>query len=237
MIQLISSQYPIPWSMSTAEQATIIQLLQTIKPKVAIEIGTYNGGSLQVLSAFSEKVYAIDLSPEFRDSRCEAFKNVSYKIGDSKTIIPKLVSEINNSDEVVEFILIDGDHSTDGVLQDITNVLQLIPKQNITIILHDSFNPDCRKGMQAYNYNSNSYVHAVELDFATGLFNHDGLKREMWGGFACIEMQPKKRENDLKVSAYQNKLYKQTYYTSIHFYKTFFRFLKPLYKLFKNDLK
>ncbi len=231
---IIANQYPIPWSMSRAEQATLIQVLQTVKPKVAIEIGTYNGGSLQVISEFSDKVYAIDLTPSYRDKRCNDLSNVEHLIGDSKRIIPELVSKINNSDDIVEFILIDGDHSTKGVLEDITKVLKLIPKQPITIILHDSFNPACRKGMTLYNYNANPYVHHVELDYVTGAFNHDGLYREMWGGFACIEMQPEKRTEPITVSAYQDKLFKVTYYRSIHFFRKFFWLLKPIYKVLKN---
>lgn len=230
----IASKFPIPWSMSRAEQATLIQLLQTIKPKVAIEIGTYNGGSLQVLSEFSDKVYAVDLTPSYRDKRCAELSNVEYLIGDSKTIIPDLVSKINSNDDIVEFILIDGDHSTQGVLEDITNVLKLLPKQPITIILHDSFNPACRKGMRLYDYNANPYVHHVELDFVTGAFNHDGLYREMWGGFACIEMSPDKRSGSLEISAYQNTLFQTTYRKSIHFYRKFFWFLKPIYRLIKK---
>jgi predicted O-methyltransferase YrrM len=228
------NDFKIPWSMSKAEQSVLIQLLQQIKPKVSIEIGTYNGGSLQALSAYSEQVYAIDLMPKYRDERCDAFNNVDYLIGDSKTIVPELVDKLNNSNDTVEFVLIDGDHSSQGVLDDITNILKLVPKQPIVIILHDSFNPNCRKGIKAYNYNSNNYVHAVELDYVTGLFNHDGLYREMWGGFAAIFMKPEKRTKSLTVKAYQEKLYKITYYKSIHFYRKLFWFLKPIYKVFKK---
>jgi len=230
----IVNQFPIPWSMTIAEQAVLLETLKRINPKCAIEIGTYNGGSLQVISEYSEKVYAVDLTPSFRDKRCKAFSNVEYLIGDSKSIIPELVDKINQSDEIVEFILIDGDHSEKGVLNDITNVLKLIPKSAITIILHDSFNPDCRKGIKAYNYNSNLYVHCVELDYVTGAFNHDGLYREMWGGFACIQLLPQKRTTPLKISAFQDNLFSITYYKSIHFFRKFLWFLKPIYKVFKK---
>ncbi len=230
----ISAHYPISWSMCRAEQATLIQILKNIKPKVAIEIGTYNGGSLQVISDYSEKVYAVDLTPSYRDKRCDNLSNVDYLIGDSNRIIPELVKKINNSDDIVEFILIDGDHSSEGVLEDIINVLKLKPKQPITIILHDSFNPACRKGMRLYDYNANPFVNYVELDYVTGAFNHDGLYREMWGGFACIALTPEKRLTALEISAYQDKLFKTTYYRSIHFFRKFFWFLKPFYKVFKK---
>lgn len=231
---LTANTFPIPWSMTRAEQAVLIQLLNTTKPKVAIEIGTYNGGSLQVISKFSEKVYALDLDASYRDKRCEDLSNVEYLIGNSQNIMPQLADKINKSDDVVEFILIDGDHSAKGVLEDINNVLKLIPKSAITVILHDSFNPDCRRGMKAYNYNNNPYVKHVELDYVTGAFNHDNLYREMWGGFGCILMSPQKRTKPLAIEEYQKKLFKTTYYSSIHFYRKFLWFLKPIYKVFKK---
>lgn len=234
---LTTNNYPIPWSMTRAEQAVLIQLLRVTKPKVAIEIGTYNGGSLQVISEFSEKVYALDLEASFKDKRCENLPNVTYLIGNSQSILPQLVDKINKSDEVVEFVLIDGDHSAKGVLEDINNVLKLIPKSAITVILHDSFNPDCRSGMKAYDYNTNPYVKYVELDYVTGAFNHDNLYREMWGGFGCIEMSPQMRTKPIKIEEYQKQLYKITYYKSIHFYRKFFWFLKPIYKVFKKTFR
>ncbi|MCA0153391.1 class I SAM-dependent methyltransferase [Winogradskyella vincentii] len=234
MEDMISSNFPIPWSMTRAEKATLIQLLQNIRPEVAIEIGTYNGGSLQVLSEFSEKVYAIDITPEYRDEQCNRLKNVEYLLGDSKVMIPQLINKINDSNENIEFVLIDGDHSTKGVLEDITNILKIVPKKPITIILHDSFNPACRKGMKAYDYSNNDYVHKVELDYVTGAFNHDGLYREMWGGFGLIQLRPDKRTESIAVSEYQGKLYRVTYFRSIHFFRKLFWFLKPIYKIFKK---
>jgi hypothetical protein len=88
--------------------------------------------------------------------------------------------------------------------------------------------------MTLYNYNSNPYVHAVELDYVTGAFHHDGLYREMWGGFACIQLSPLKRSKTLEISTYQDRLFKTTFYKSIHFFRNVFWFLKPIYKVFKK---
>ena len=52
----------IEWQMSRAEKYCFIHLLQHLKPETAIEIGTYIGGSLQVISKFSKQVYSIDIS-------------------------------------------------------------------------------------------------------------------------------------------------------------------------------
>lgn len=230
----IKNQFSIPWSMSRAEQYCMTQLLSHNKPSVAIEIGTYKGGSLQVLSHYASKVYAIDISSDSRDSRCDDFNNVEYLIGDSKVILPELLKKLEDNGEELEFILIDGDHSTKGVFQDILNIMSYTPKKALQVLLHDSFNPNCRKGMKLYDYNSNKKVHFVELDFIPGMYNHDGLYKQMWGGFATIIMLPENRENKLQVFENQKKSYEVTYFKSIHFLKNTFGFLKPVYKLFKK---
>jgi protein-L-isoaspartate O-methyltransferase len=55
------------WMMSPSEQMAMIFLLEHLRPKVAIEIGTRFGGSLQVISRYCERVYSLDIDPEVRD--------------------------------------------------------------------------------------------------------------------------------------------------------------------------
>lgn len=231
----LEEEFPLSWSMSRNERYCLIQLLQKIQPDVAIEIGTYNGGSLQVLSKFAKKVYAIDNDPSVKERLAPTFDNVEFLIGDSKTIIPKLIEDIQLRKEQLEFILIDGDHSAEGVYNDIKNILTYIPKTQTHILLHDSFNPECRKGMKRYKYAENKHVHYVELDYITGAYHHDGLYREMWGGFAHIGLSAKERQHALQVHESQKKLYTTTYLHSIHFIKNSFRFLKPLKRFFTSN--
>lgn len=228
------NQFSIPWSMSRAEQYCMIQLLSNNKPNIAIEIGTYKGGSLQVLSHYATKVYAIDISSDSRDSRCDNLNNVDYLIGDSKVVLPELLKKIEDNGEDLEFILIDGDHSEKGVFQDILNIMSYTPKKALQIILHDSFNPNCRKGMKRYDYNTNKKIHYIELDFIPGMYNHDGLSRQMWGGFATIIMLPEDRNKTLQIFENQKKSYEITYFKSIHFIKNIFGFIKPIFRSFKK---
>jgi cephalosporin hydroxylase len=50
--------------MSPAEQVAMLFLLEHLRPKVAIEIGTRFGGSLQVLAKNCERVCSLDIDPE-----------------------------------------------------------------------------------------------------------------------------------------------------------------------------
>ena len=54
--------FDLEWQMSRAEKYCLINLLQNINPSVAIEIGTYKGGSLQVLNKYAKEVYSLDIS-------------------------------------------------------------------------------------------------------------------------------------------------------------------------------
>jgi len=48
---------PLHWQMTRCEKFAFASLLDHADAKVAIEIGTYKSGSLQVVSAKAEKVY------------------------------------------------------------------------------------------------------------------------------------------------------------------------------------
>ena len=86
--QLLRSDHPLPWQMNPAEQAMMIYLLERLRPKVAIEIGTRFGGSLQVIAQYSERVYSLDIDPEVTDRLKGRFPNVEYLIGPSDQTLP-----------------------------------------------------------------------------------------------------------------------------------------------------
>ena len=230
----IENDYPLDWSMTRNESYCLVKLLEKIKPKIAIEIGVYNGGSLQVLSLNSKKVYAIDIDPSVKERLKNNFNNVEFLIGDSKIIVPKLIKELQKNNESLEFALIDGDHSELGVKSDLENILNYTPLKSLNIILHDSFNPTCRKGMKSINYNNNEHIHYVELDYISGVYEPDGLKKEMWGGFAHIVLLKDIRKGKLLVHQSQEKIFNIAYLHSKHFLQNKLRFLKPIIKLIRK---
>ena len=85
-------EYPLLWQMSEAEKIALVQLLETARPEVAVEIGTYRGGSLQVLSAHATKVYSIDTDPQVSTSLGPLFSNVEFLCGDSAELLPHTLS-------------------------------------------------------------------------------------------------------------------------------------------------
>lgn len=129
--------------------------------------------------------------------------NVEFVIGDSKATLPLIIDGINASDREINFILIDGDHSEEGVRIDITNCLEYRPKTRPTIILmHDSCNPTVRNGIKDAPWSDSPYLHEVFFDFVPGvLFDWDSLKGQIWGGFAAAVMFPEKRSGSVSIQA------------------------------------
>ena len=129
----------------------------------------------------------------------------------SKSLLPDIVADLNRCGRHVDFVLIDGDHSEDGVRRDIEAILKLKVTKRIVILMHDGFNPDCRTGMRSAHWESCPNVHYLELDFTMGNFHaqaHDTADaRSMWGGFACAVLEPELRDGPLEISERQKAVF------------------------------
>ncbi|MEX0802092.1 MAG: class I SAM-dependent methyltransferase [Candidatus Binatia bacterium] len=206
--------------MSNAERCALPTILHRLKPALSLEIGTYQGGSLQVLSDHSEKVVSLDIDPIVAQSLDGNFPNVEFRSGDSRTVLPQLVDELNASRRAVQFVLIDGDHSADGVCRDIESVLKLNIWERLVVLMHDSFNPECRRGMKEARWSDNKHVHYVELDFTVGNFHakaYDTAEAgSMWGGFACAVLEPHERRHELVVEERQKAVFDAVFPLSVY---------------------
>jgi hypothetical protein len=223
--------YVEKWSMTQAERCTLIMLLSKIKPECAIEIGTAQGGSLSAISRFSKKVYTLDSNPIWHDRLAEKFPNVEPITGKSQITLKPLLERLQAGDVNLEFVLIDGDHSRDGVKQDIEILLEFRPTKLLYVVMHDSFNPDVRQGITDANWAVSPYVHCVELDFVPGAFHsRPDIYREMWGGFALALLLPVEREGDLVIQAYHALQFQTMLPHSVHHRQGLYhvRFLRAL---------
>jgi len=208
------------WQMSNAERCALQVILDRLSPGLSLEVGTYQGGSLQVISPRSKEVISLDIDPGVEARLDGAFDNVEFHSGDSATLLPKLVCELNESGRQVSFVLIDGDHSEAGVRRDIEAVLGLNVKERMVILMHDGFNPDCRSGMRSANWAACKNVHYVELDFTIGNFHEHGYDhatpRTMWGGFACAVLEPEERMGELVINERQKIVFQTMFKRSVH---------------------
>jgi hypothetical protein len=232
------------WLMIDAERSAFLALMTTLKPRCAIEVGVYKAGSLAILAGHSDKVYALDIDPVYVEPYAGKFPNVTFITGPSQRTLPTLIDGIQASGEPLDFVLIDADHTEKGVRGDIESVLHYRPHQPLYMVMHDSFNPGCRKGMKEALWSENPHVHLVELDFITGRFVNDKEAsdyRQMWCGFALAVLLPQERAGRLVVHENESLLFQAALRRSVHRYDDlwnligFTRRLRHAAYLLKND--
>ena len=157
------------WLMSAREKLGLIGLLHCLKPKKVLELGYHRGGATKWLSQFSERVITVDVN-EFVEDAPNLFHNV--EAWNCPTL--EAASRIKKENLFFDLAIIDADHSRLAVSADINAIIN----HSDIILMHDSFNPDCRKGM--VDALKNQKTHAYYLDFIPSISKNDGL----WGGLA-----------------------------------------------------
>lgn len=212
--------FPLEWQMSRAEQLLLQALVEQRRPRLSLEIGSYRGGSLQVLSHFSEQVISVDIDPGVPRLLEGRFPNVEFRIGDSREALPAIVEVLNEEGRSPDFILVDGAHETATVRDDINALLKLVFRTESVMVLHDSFNPPCREGMRQASWGKNPHTREVDLDFLPGEYN-DGSwpgvpARSMWGGLAAAIFSPERRDYELLVQESGRAIFDAMVALSIH---------------------
>jgi hypothetical protein len=206
--------------MTICEQMAIEHILSEIRPHRAVEVGTYKGGSLQILAHYCKYVESIDINPSIPSSLGPRFSNVTFHTGNSADLLPAALYASFESGEPVSFVLIDGDHSIEGVRRDINSLLGVPPSCEMVVLMHDAFNPDCRAGILSANWQLCPHVHEVEIDYIPGVYHQQAYDtaaaRTMWGGFACALLKPEHRQGDLLISQRQQGLFEAVFLQSSH---------------------
>lgn len=180
------------WQMSDSERMAFTGLLSRWRPKTYFEIGTYHGGSALLASEFAQWVVTIDIDPTAGE-RFEKPANVTFFAGRSQEVVPGLLDELASRDLYPDFVLIDGEHSTDGVRRDLEFFLTRRPPRPLLVVFHDSFNPECRRGIAEAAWLRCPWFRQLDLDFVPGRIvegEGDRFQGQMWGGLAVALLTP-----------------------------------------------
>lgn len=171
--------------MSFGERAALEGVLVTLKPRLAIEIGTAEGGSLRRIAEHSEEVHSFDLVAP--DPEIAAIEHASCHSGDSHELLPAFLAELAEAGRNVDFALVDGDHTSAGVQQDVEDLLRSPALARSVIVIHDTLNPGVRAGLERVDYASYAKITLLDLDFVQGVAMREGPRRgELWNGLGLI---------------------------------------------------
>ncbi|WP_193181774.1 O-methyltransferase [Nisaea sediminum] len=126
----------VSWQ-TTSEIHWLIEQLIALQPKRVLEIGVAQGGTTGLFSRIVGPdgiVVALDITDELVDPRIRALENISFQIGDSHD--PAMLEAVRAVSPEFDFMLIDGDHSVDGVIQDTEMYLPLLREGGL-VVWHD----------------------------------------------------------------------------------------------------
>ncbi len=172
--------------MAPGERAALSGVVQLLQPSLSIEIGTAEGGSLGMVSLASEEVHSFDLQ-RHSSLTSERFPNVVFHTGDSHELLPKVLDELSKSGQNVDFALVDGDHSAEGVQTDVESLLRSPSVGLSAILVHDTLNHRVRQGLENVDYQAFDKIRFVDLDFVPGRVMREGpVKDEYWSGLGLI---------------------------------------------------
>jgi hypothetical protein len=174
------------WQMHYGERFALEGLLATLRPALSIEIGRAEGGSLRRIAAHSGQVHSFDLVPESDELRA-AVENVTFHTGDSSVQVPETLAELAAAGRTVDFALVDGDHSADGVKRDALALLDSPACRNTTIVFHDAANDVVRAGLEAVGFPDHPRVLLSLLDFVPGfVVEHGVYEMQIWNGLGLV---------------------------------------------------
>ena len=174
-----------PQQMSVGERAALEGFLELAKPALAIEIGRAEGGSLRRIAAHSAEVHSLDLvSPPAGLAELE---HVHFHTGDSHELLPSLLAELARAGRNVDLVLVDGDHSADGVRRDLEDLLASPAVGRSLILIHDTTNEEVRAGVDRVDLDRAAKVTYADLDAISGrLFRAESLRNQLWGGLGVV---------------------------------------------------
>jgi predicted O-methyltransferase YrrM len=158
------------WLMSPSERLALVGLLAVLKPRTTLEIGHRLGGCTRWLGKFSDHVWTVDIDPHVVESS-KRFANVTAMHMTSA----EAMKQFKNDRKHFEFAVIDGDHAADVACSDLQHAMALCD----TIVLHDSANPECRRG---YKKALEGKSVVADLDWVDGRLQPDGV----WGGLGIV---------------------------------------------------
>jgi hypothetical protein len=115
------------------------------------------------------------------------FPNAEFHVGDSHHLLRKVLSGLASDGRNVDFVLVDGDHSAEGVEQDLRDLLDSPAVTRTLILLHDTMNEEVRIGIECTHADAYPKVIHLELELVGGyIFRDSPFRNEVWGGLGLI---------------------------------------------------
>jgi len=173
------------------ERYLLYALVRGLQPRVALEIGSAQGGSAQLICAAMDetgrgRLICVDPDFQFSDG---VWRRVQHRVtrvtGATPGIMPDVVSAL--AGEPVNLAFIDGDHTFTGASDDIACVLPVLAPGAI-LLFHDSHHPPVRAAIDAaLTMYPDRLSDVGELSAEVSTVD-DSAGRGIWGGLRALRV-------------------------------------------------
>jgi hypothetical protein len=171
------------WQMSLGERAAIAGVLTALRPALAIEVGAAEGASSRILAARAGELHCFDLTAP----SLPLPDNVILHTGDSHELLPAFLVSLAEQGRNVDLVVVDGDHSPNGVRRDVQDLLDSPALARTVILIHDTANQRVRCGLDSVRFAAWPKVSYVDLDWIPGrMFAEPRLRNELWYGLGLV---------------------------------------------------
>lgn len=179
-----------PVWMTRAERLLLYTLAFCLRPRRYLEIGTYRGGSALVVASALEslgsdgRLYCVDRRPEIAPEHWRLMEARATVVqGTSPGILPEVVRQAGGR---FDLVLVDGDHTYQGVLADASGVLPCVGHGGY-ILFHDGFHPDVGRAIDEFVAAHPEEI--VDLGLLTRevtVHTDEAGNRVEWGGLRLV---------------------------------------------------
>lgn len=180
-----------PVWMTVAERLLLFSLVYSLRPQRYLEIGTFQGGSALLackamdMTGSNGTITCIDPEPKIAS---EDWQRIEHRTHLLQGLSPQILAQaFDDAGAAFDFVLIDGDHSYQGVKRDAIGVLPFVA-DGAYLLFHDSFFPEIDRALDEYARQQNV------IDF--GVLTREVTSQEMpsgdvvhWGGLRMMQVR------------------------------------------------
>ena len=186
--------YESPAQMVLPERLLLYSLIYGLRPAMVLEIGTAEGGSAMIICAAMDaaergKLVCVDPAPKIIPEHWERIAHRATLLKGLSTDTEAIQRAAGSEDAQFDFVLVDGDHSYQGVLDDIAVVSRFVHNDSY-ILFHDAHYIEVREAIDAA-LQQYPLVDCGLLSLA--MTQTDQLFRGhpvQWGGLRLVRFQP-----------------------------------------------
>jgi predicted O-methyltransferase YrrM len=145
--------YESPAQMVLPERMLLFALIYGLRPTLALEIGTAEGGSAMIICAAMDmagcgKLVCVDPNPKIAPEHWSRIAHRTALVSGASSEVEVIRRAAGGENVQFDFVLVDGDHAYQGVLNDIEIVSQFLHEGSY-VLFHDAHFVEVKEAIDA----------------------------------------------------------------------------------------